>query len=41
MKKPFVAVLLSAASASAFAYDAQVNFEGEVLDQTSGSEPNS
>jgi major type 1 subunit fimbrin (pilin) len=34
MKKLFVAVLLSAASASAFAYDTQVNFEGEVLDQT-------
>jgi major type 1 subunit fimbrin (pilin) len=34
MKKLFVAMLLSTASAGALAYDAQVSFDGEVLDQT-------
>ncbi|WP_095147877.1 fimbrial protein [Pseudomonas sp. Irchel s3a18] len=34
MKKLFVAMLLSTASAGAFAYDTQVNFDGEVTDQT-------
>lgn len=34
MKKLLVAALLSTASVGAFAYDAQVNFDGEVLDQT-------
>lgn len=33
-KNLFVAIMLSTASAGAFAYDAQVNFNGEVLDQT-------
>jgi major type 1 subunit fimbrin (pilin) len=34
MKKLLVAAILSSASVGAFAYDAQVNFNGEVLDQT-------
>ncbi len=34
MKKLLVAALFSTASVGAFAYDAQVNFDGEVLDQT-------
>lgn len=34
MKKLLVAAILSSASVGAFAYDAQVNFSGEVLDQT-------
>jgi major type 1 subunit fimbrin (pilin) len=34
MKKLLVAAILSSASVGAFAYDAQVNFTGEVLDQT-------
>ncbi|PJI48562.1 MAG: ferrous iron transporter B [Pseudomonas sp.] len=34
MKKLLVAAILSSASVGAFAYDAQVNFTGQVLDQT-------
>lgn len=34
MKKLLVAAIVSTASFGAFAYDAQVNFSGEVLDQT-------
>jgi P pilus assembly protein, pilin FimA len=34
MKKLLVAAILSSASFGAFAYDAQVNFNGEVVDQT-------
>ncbi|MBD9631771.1 fimbrial protein [Pseudomonas sp. PDM19] len=34
MKKLLVAAILSSTSVGAFAYDAQVNFNGEVLDQT-------